>query len=543
VERHLAVTCPDGRTKILRLNGSRFSVGRAETNDIACTTDASLSRSHMALEREGDDWFVCDLGSKNGVFVNGVRTDGRVRLRPGDQITAGRLLLVYDPAVSDGRIRLEDPAAPESIAFTTSLAVRRAAQGAVSPPGAGSRVEWLSAADALLRAGKELSRRRPLPELFRVILDLALEASGASRGALLTCERGELFPRAVRGDDFRLSAAVRRRVLEGRESLLILDTARDSAMRSSQSILAQAVDSLMAVPVQTDERVIGMLYLDTPAKPEGFTAEDLNLLTVLANVAAVRIESERLAEMELADQILARELEQAAEIQRYLLPQGEPEWKGLDLAGCNVPCRTVGGDYYGILPYADGRLGLAIGDVAGKGMPAALLMSCLQAKVTALAETGPGPGQLVSRLNRSLTSTCPNNRFITFFFCCVRADGGMIYSNAGHSPPLLAREDGHVLRLEAGGPVLGVFHGAVYAEHSCVMEIGDLLLMYSDGVTEGSNPAGEEFGEERLEGMLREAGGRTARQVVSWVMETVNEWSGGQPLADDVTLLAARRTG
>jgi sigma-B regulation protein RsbU (phosphoserine phosphatase) len=119
----------------------------------------------------------------------------------------------------------------------------------------------------------------------------------------------------------------------------------------------------------------------------------------------------------------------------------------------------------------------------------------------------------------------------------------MIYSNAGHSPPLLAREDGHVLRLEAGGPVLGVFHGAVYAEHSCVMEIGDLLLMYSDGVTEGSNPAGEEFGEERLEGMLREAGGRTARQVVSWVMETVNEWSGGQPLADDVTLLAARRTG
>jgi len=296
------------------------------------------------------------------------------------------------------------------------------------------------------------------------------------------------------------------------------------------------------VPIQTDDRVIGMIYLDTPASPTGFVTEDLNLLTVMANVAGIRIERERLSEIEQADQLLAHELDQAAEIQRGLLPVGTPAFKGLQLAGCNTPCRTVGGDYYDYLVYPDEHVGLAIGDVAGKGMPAALLMSSLQAKVQAIAETSSAPAELVTRLNRSVASTCPDNRFVTFFFSRLNLRSGeLAYCNAGHNPPLLARSDGKVERLEGGGPVLGILPRLSFEERSCVMEAGDMLLLYSDGVTEAQSPSGEEFGEERLEEILRESRGDGVDALLAIVQAAVQSWTAGQPPSDDITLVAARR--
>ena len=289
--------------------------------------------------------------------------------------------------------------------------------------------------------------------------------------------------------------------------------------------------------------MIGLLYLDSPASPAGFAVEDLNLLTVMANVAGIRIEGERLAEIEQAEQLMAHELEQAAEIQRHLLPATTPEIRGLQLAGCNMPCRTVGGDYYDYLVYPDEQVGLAIGDVAGKGMPAALLMSSLQAKVQAFAETSASPAALVARLNRSVAATCPDNRFVTFFFSRLNLKSGeLIYCNAGHNPPLLARADGTVVRLEGGGPVLGILPGLSYQERSCQVESGDLLLLYSDGVTEAQAPDGEEFGEERLDEIVRASRGDSAETVLAKVNIAIRDFTAGRPAADDITLVAARRT-
>jgi sigma-B regulation protein RsbU (phosphoserine phosphatase) len=183
-----------------------------------------------------------------------------------------------------------------------------------------------------------------------------------------------------------------------------------------------------------------------------------------------------------------------------------------------------------------------IGDVAGKGMPAALMMTSLQAKVQALAEMPGDPAVVVARLNRSLAATCPRNRFITFFFSIIDATSGDIaFCNAGHNPPLLIRADGRVERLEGGGPVLGILPAMTYQRQQCHMDPGDLLVLYSDGVTEAADPAGEEF-EDRLPELAVKVRDRSAAEIVQAVHEAVRDWIAGQPPADDVTVVVARRT-
>jgi serine phosphatase RsbU (regulator of sigma subunit) len=335
---------------------------------------------------------------------------------------------------------------------------------------------------------------------------------------------------------------VRDRVLDGKDSLLVRDAQQDEALRQQFSIIEQRVRTLMAVPLQTDDKVIGLLYVDSPPLTREFTSDDLNLLTVMANVAGMRIERERLAEVEQAERLMAAELEQAAEIQRNLLPAAAPVVAGLELAGYNAACRTVGGDYYDFLTYPDGRIGVVIADVAGKGMPAALVMASLQAKVQALADTPGDTADMVGRLNRGMAATCPSNRFVTLFFAVLDPrTGELAYSNAGHNPPYLLRTNGEIAPLEGGGPPLGILPAMRYQEEHAKMEPGDVLLLYSDGVTEAFNPAGEEF-DERIKEAAAAKRGETAAAIVEAVHEAVAAWVAGQPPTDDVTVVVARRT-
>src|SRR5581483_8460178 len=235
-----------------------------------------------------------------------------------------------------------------------------------------------------------------------------------------------------------------------------------------------------------------------------FTESDLGLLTVMANVAAIRIENVRLAEIEQAERITRRELAQAADIQRRILPDRAPQLRGLDVAGFNMACRTVGGDYYGFFTYPDGSVILALGDVSGKGFPAALLVMQLQARLEALAEDPGELAVLMTRLNKITCANCPSNRFITFFLSLLNpATGELTFANAGHNPPIMVRASGDIEMLEGGGPVLGVLPIAKYAEMHARLGKGDLLVIYSDGVTEATNSAEDEYGEERLTAELR----------------------------------------
>jgi phosphoserine phosphatase RsbU/P len=542
VPAELTIAGPDGKTRTVQLSAGRMSLGRSSGNEIWFPDDVGLSRQHATLERQGGSWIVRDLGSKNGTYVNGLRVDGTAPLNPGDRIVASRVVLVYDPgAVAQTVVFGGGTAMTPEGTISTTLAHLLAARKHEPTSQPGPSPGWGDPVEALLSAGRALAPRMPLPELFRAILELAIEAAGARRGVLMTCERSGLAVQASRGDGLRISTAVRDRVLEGKTSVLVRDTRFDDALRERMSIAGQSIHSLMAVPLQTDSDVIGLIYVDSPPLTREFSNHDLNLLTAIANVAALRIERERLAEVEQAERIMASELEQAAEIQKQFLPASPPVLEKLELAGYNAACRTVGGDYYDFLKWPDGRVGLVIGDVAGKGMPAALLMTSLQARVQALAEAGVEPSACMTRLNKGLASTCPPNRFVTFFAALLDPETGQLtYSNAGHNPPLLVRASGAIESLETGGPVLALLRNVPYREARTELQPGDLLLLYSDGVTEASSPAGEEF-DERLRSLLDVTRGESAAAVVQAVCDALENWTAGQPATDDVTVVAARR--
>jgi sigma-B regulation protein RsbU (phosphoserine phosphatase) len=532
----LSILTPDGQSTPIKLAGRRVALGRSATNDLSFPEDNGLSRQHLVFERDDAGWRVVDVGSKNGTVVNGRRIDGPTPLKPGDQILAGHLTVVFDSpsrkfertvVVFDGR---------EERARTATFATDLTHAISTDRPVAANRV------DVLIRAGQELAGHRPLDELFTLILDLAVDSVQAERGVLLTSEGEALIARAARGENFRISSGVRDRVLNQRESILVNDVQSNEAFRAMHSLVQQQVRMLMAAPLQTKDKVIGLIYVDSPSLIREFTAEDLSLLTVLANVAAIRIEHARLIEVEQTKRILAKDLEQAALIQQGLLPTQAPRIPGIELAGHNAACRTVGGDYYDFLPYPDGRVAIALGDVSGKAMPAALLMTSLQARVRVLAEEPPDVAGMMTRLNRATAANCPSNRFISFFFSVLDSKTGeLVYANAGHNPPMIARANGMIDRLEGGGLLMGIVASASYDAYRVQLNAGEVLLLYSDGVTEATNPLGEEFEEERLAQILQSNRHRSPDEIVEAVTRAVSDFSAGAPVADDLTLVVAKR--
>ena len=536
----LLIHTPDGNTRTLALNRDRITLGRSSTSELCYPEDVGLSRQHLSIERRGTGWVLTDLGSKNGTMVNGARIAGPHLIKLTDRITAGHLTLelaAFQPPDLESTVIFVEGGSttPVSSTVVTSLA------GVLAPE---RPIEGGAHMRALIRAGCELAGHRPLLELFDLIMDLSIEAVGASRGVLMLLENDELRVRASKGEGFRISTAVRDQVLNERTSLLVRDARLDQALAGRMSIVEQQIRSILAVPLQTESRVIGLIYLDSPHFVHEFTKDDLSLLTVMANVAAIRIEHARLAEVEQAERLLASEMDQAAVIQRALLPTAPPCIPGIDLAGYNAACRTVGGDYYDFIPYDDGRVAVLVADVAGKGMPAAMLMSNLQARVQVLFDDPTNLAKLVAKLNRVVTNNCPPNRFISFFMGVYDTKTGiMTYCNAGHNPPLLVRCDGSVEELKSTGVILGVLPNATFEEKTCQLGIGDVVVMFSDGITEACGPdSDDQFGEERLAGVLQQNSCDTAQSICDAVMRQLNQWMGTAPPADDITLVIARRT-
>ena len=536
----LSIRMQDGATHIVPLLETNIGLGRATTNELCYPEDFGLSRQHLIFEKVRGQWSIRDLGSKNGTVVNGFRISAATPLGEGDVINAGHLQITFagqdDPETMSQTVMFVEHPDVESAPGNTVVSSLKDFNAVQS-------MSNERHATALVRAGRELAGHRPLSELFQLILDLSVEAVGGSRGVLMTLEGEDLTPRANRGEGFRISKTVRDQVLRDKNSLLVRDTSMDELFKLQASIVMQRVRSFMAVPLQTNEKVIGLLYIDMPDITREFSKEDLSLLTVMSNVAAIRIEHARLNEVEQVERMMSKELSQAGEIQRGLLPTAAPTVPGMDMAGYNLPCNTVGGDYFDFFELSGGKIAIVVGDVAGKGMPAAMLMSSLQARLQILVETDEHPGSIVTRLNKSISGNCPENRFITFFLAIMDpANGEIQYCNAGHNPPLLVRASGITDKLEGGGIILGILPFAQYTEHQAVIRSGDTLVLYSDGVSEAMpNGIDEEFGEMRISMSILNRTSHNSNQMIEGVIEDLQQWCAGTPYADDVTLLIVKK--
>jgi pSer/pThr/pTyr-binding forkhead associated (FHA) protein len=310
----------NGAKSIVRLEAASYRLGRAPSNELSFTDVVGLSREHLIIERAGDRWTVRDLGSTNGTLVNGRLISEACALRSGDRITAGQTTLVYrnaaKPKAADRTVVFTDEASSTSGDITMSEGI----QGLIAE----ESEEGSRHMQAVITAGRELATHLPLDKLFDLILDLSVDAAGATRGVLMTLDDGELRVRSAKGQGLRISSHVRDLVINEKRSLLVHDALIDAALASHASIVESQIRSMMAVPLQTDERVIGLIYLDSSHLVKEFTRQDLSLLTVMANMAAVRIENARLAEVEQAERLRARELEHAATIQRSMLPSKFP---------------------------------------------------------------------------------------------------------------------------------------------------------------------------------------------------------------------------
>ena len=547
----ILIRTTDGATKTVRLDKDRMSLGRSANNELCYAEDHGLSRNHLEFERNGKDWFVRDNESKNGTLVNGIRISPKAptKLEPGDRVSAGHLVISFAepaPSVSNETVvfvegGIDSPSSSTVITSLEGLIKKRNESGAHSPVAAPAAAP-AAHVNALAIASGELGIDRPLKEMFQVILDQAMKAVGASRAVLMTLENDDLVVQEVRGEGFRISSSVRDRVVKERQSLLVRDTQLDDMLRDQQSIVDNKVRSFMAVPLQTIDKVSGLIYLDSTMIRE-FNKEDLNLITLMANIAAIRVENSRLQKFQKEQEEVERDLQRAAAIQRGLLPSKPPSVLGIDLAGYNAPCRTVGGDYYDYFVYPDGRVSIIVADVAGKGISAAMLMSSLQARVQVLAEDAMDLASLVTRLNRVVSVNCPENRFITFFIAVIDPHiGELTFCNAGHNPPILVRASGNVETLEGGGVILGILPKATYVECKTPFKVGDVLVLFSDGVTEAvKRDTDEEFGEPRLAEFIAARMHAPASELITAINLAVSEWSDGAPAADDVTLVIARR--
>lgn len=306
--------------------------------------------------------------------------------------------------------------------------------------------------------------------------------------------------------------------------------------------LAFVPDCALAAPMKTQNETKGILLVGEKMNKKPFTAEEKNFLEALGGTAMTALENARLFQEELEKKRLEDELQLARSIQKGLLPQELPEIVGFESAGMSVSSKQIGGDYYDMIPSPNGEWTLVIADVSGKGAPAALLMANTQAALRALAPLDLPLPSMVARINDLLYHNTASDKFVTFFCGKLNPhEKTLTYCNAGHNPPLILRNNGEIERLTEGGLILGIMETLVpYEEATVRLEKGDVLLCYTDGVSEALNVENEEFTEERLELSLKKYGGLSAQEIVEGITKDVQEHAAGAPQSDDITMLVAR---
>ena len=293
--------------------------------------------------------------------------------------------------------------------------------------------------------------------------------------------------------------------------------------------------SEMVAPIISNEEVIGVFDLESD-ELNAYTNDDLEVLMLLASQVAIIIEKVMLHEQLIEKQRLEAQLEVARQVQLQLLPPRDPQLEGYDISAYNFPTEEVSGDYYDWVRIYDDQIGIVIADVSGKGVPAALLMAFLRASLRAATHIGYAPHISMSKVNYLLWESIERNQFVTAFYGILDSTNRTLaYSNAGHNPALLLKADGTTRFEERGGVPLGMFRDSRYYEYFETIESGEVFVLYTDGVTEAMNAAGEEYGRDRLVAAVRDCREQSARDMVDFLHRDLMAWTEGQGAHDDVT--------
>lgn len=383
--------------------------------------------------------------------------------------------------------------------------------------------------EAIYDVGLAIASTLDLAHVSEEILLRAVSLLDARRGALY------LLDDVAENGRYRLQSTIGGTAREG----LALDVEAESA-----DLLPKA-SHILVVPVEVDGERRGVLVVADKESRSGvgpFPDEDRRALSLFANQAALALEQARLHQEELEKERLEREMELAAQIQQGILPRALPAIHGYEVLGWTRPARHVGGDYWDVVPLPDGRFALLVADVSGKGVSAALLVSTLHSALRLLLARGESTSAMLQAVNQHLIVFSASNKFATLLLAALDAESGEIaYVNAGHNPAVLLRADGELERLGACAVPLGLLPGPVYAESTRTLAPGDLLCIYSDGVTEAAARDGEEYGLERLEELLRERRAAPLAEMRAALDRELREFGEGQPQGDDQTVLLLRR--
>lgn len=549
----LTIRTPGEPPRRVSLDRTTLTLGRASASDLAIA-DRTLSRTHAKIDNASGVPVLVDLQSRNGTLVNGTRIVEPTPLRSGDRISLGETTIDVGlesaaQVVIGGTNR---STAVEHTLFRSSKDLvdshREAAARALG-------AEELSRLNESLRILNEVSVALladvSTSSLLGTVLEKVFAYLQPDRGLLMLADAsGRLKPEAMKFADgldasnIHLSQTLVSAVMKQRNAVLMVDTTSDVQLGSAESIRLSGVTSVLAAPLFVGEKVMGLIYLEARLGRKSFTEDDLRLLTSLANTAAIKLENVRLQEEAAAKHRIEREMSLAWEVQRRLLPERAPERPGSELFGRTIPSRTVSGDYYDFFERPDGAVDVAVADVCGKGMGASILAASVQAAFQAWASEGFPPEKLCSRLNDLVFRRTSPEKFVTFLTALYDPrTGTVIYTNAGHNPALVVRKDGGVERLDAHGLPLGLFPAQSYASGSVTLGAGDLLVLYTDGITEAANPSGDEFGVERLTEVVLAHRDEPLEDLEQTVTDSLDAFAQGTPFGDDRTLVLLRRTG
>jgi len=405
----------------------------------------------------------------------------------------------------------------------------------------------------IINSSASITSSLQLDQVLELVLDSVIELTGAERVHLMLHDRDKerLVIRISRNwdnqtpseVDAEFSTSIINAALEKGEPIVSLDARTDRRFNAADSVVMQGLRAVVCIPLLLDEKVVGALYADDRMRQALFAPEMIPILSTFGTQAAIAIEKARLHEEEIQKQRIEEELNVGKRIQLSLLPKSCPVIAGWDFAADYRAARVVSGDFYDFFQLSDQRLGIVIADVADKGIPAAILMAVSRTTIRATALSGRQPAEALSRASQLMLQDSQADMFLTAFYAVIDpANGQLVYANGGHNHPLLLRStERTVEELSAPGIVLGMLPDVQLENCDALMGDGDVVVFYTDGVTEAMNSHQQEYGEQRLRDTLLANGHLNAGGILDAILNSVSEFTGNAAQSDDLTVVVVKR--